>query len=410
MNYSINKLLSWAFLGSALTGSQLCSMETVVKETVANQENSQIFIEAFNEKSFTFGFFRGKLLRTFALNIDTYSPIAVSPKNDILAIGEKNGTILLMDLKTGNQLDTLQGHSDWVCSLAFNPKGTMLLSGSHDGTAQLWDITDVKRAKLLRKLPKHDDYVKVVGFSPDGTHFFTGACACDDGRVLVWNFETEEFLVLKEQPDTLNPYFHFNDFISKAVFRSNNTIITQSDDGKMKLWNLEQLSENLKGVQKLQTLNTYDCFLAVSPYSNILGLSHDYKKISFYNIDTETELRACIVEDTHTTLGSKGITAAAVSPNGTLCFIGTNNGTVLLLDKESKKQLAIKENSPITSIAFSPDGTTLIIRSKERLSLWNLSRQAAKQPVTKPKNTLNLFELSKKMAKSFYNEQEGSSL
>jgi WD40 repeat protein len=41
---------------------------------------------------------------------------------------------------SGTPLDTLQGHTDRIWSIAFSPDGMILASGSHDGSIKLWDV------------------------------------------------------------------------------------------------------------------------------------------------------------------------------------------------------------------------------------------------------------------------------
>ena len=59
---------------------------------------------------------------------------------------------------------TLNGHTDFVSSLAFSPDGEKLVSSSWDKSIILWDLHTHKRIKT----GLHENDVTSVTFSPDG--------------------------------------------------------------------------------------------------------------------------------------------------------------------------------------------------------------------------------------------------
>jgi len=50
-----------------------------------------------------------------------------------------DNTVKLWNPSTSQLIDTLTGHSGYIASVAFNHDGTLLASGSRDGTVLLWD-------------------------------------------------------------------------------------------------------------------------------------------------------------------------------------------------------------------------------------------------------------------------------
>ena len=78
-------------------------------------------------------------------------------------------------------LQTLEGHSAWVTSVAFSPDGSKLASGSRDQTVRVWDVASGQAEQTLEG---HSDWVTSVAFSPDGSKLASGS---DDRTVRVWD-------------------------------------------------------------------------------------------------------------------------------------------------------------------------------------------------------------------------------
>ena len=67
---------------------------------------------------------------------------------------------------------TLEGHTESVNSVAVNPGGATVVSGSVDKTVRLWRLAD---GALLRMLEGHTGDVCSVAVSPGGATILSGS-------------------------------------------------------------------------------------------------------------------------------------------------------------------------------------------------------------------------------------------
>jgi WD40 repeat protein len=96
--------------------------------------------------------------------------VAFSPDGKQVVSGSSDETVRLWDVVTGAALQTLEGHSGQVTSVAFSPDGKQVASGSYDETVRLWDAVT---GAALQTLEGHSGSVTSVAFSSDGKQMDT---------------------------------------------------------------------------------------------------------------------------------------------------------------------------------------------------------------------------------------------
>ena len=134
------------------------------------------------------------LLRT----LDTDPKYAVmSPVDDIVAVGPYDSapdqTMSVWNTRTGERIETLEGHGGAPNHMAFTADGTRLAVAGNDGTTRVWDPNT---GDLQLTLGGHLGLVSSVSFSPDGTQLATASV---DGRVRIWALDDDTLLEIARQ-------------------------------------------------------------------------------------------------------------------------------------------------------------------------------------------------------------------
>ncbi|RGP62505.1 GTP-binding protein beta subunitlike protein [Fusarium sporotrichioides] len=119
--------------GSAGSGSFGMSVDLSRdgKFTASGHQNGSVYI--FNNDT-------GRVLYSLSGLAKPVRSVAFSPGNTRLAAAGDAGIIAIYDMKHGEHIGNLTGHSSWITSLDWSDTGEYLLSGSMDGKVKVWSI------------------------------------------------------------------------------------------------------------------------------------------------------------------------------------------------------------------------------------------------------------------------------
>jgi RNA polymerase sigma factor (sigma-70 family) len=308
---------------------------------------------------------RKELRRVEGVHVQTGS-FAVSPDGKLLAApGGDYGRPSLWEIATGKKLHELPGHSFATAAFAFSRDGKRVTAGGQANTIHLWDVAT---GKAVGPAGGHQAPIMGIGFCAGGQIVVTGGQY--EPSLRVWDATTGK--ELRQLPTE----------------RGWGSILAVSPDGKTLATsgNVDTLWDIASGKKirewKGHQLGTYH--LAFSPDGKFLAsASWNNDPMRLWDAATSKELRQVAHPG--------NISDFAFSPDGKVLAVGGMTGSVQLLDPSTGKLLRefgqAQEEGLV--LAFAPDGKTLAVGSRvsagrgepmpSKLRLWELATGRVRQ-------------------------------
>lgn len=303
----------------------------------------------------------GKELRTIRTADYQYSEAQLSPDNQhILAfdkLGNKDAWVL--DIASGAQIFTLDGHSAPLWCATYSPDGTMIATCSKDSTAILWDA---RNGALRYRFSGNLGAVVSTFFSPDGKLLATLAWDRDK-TVRIWETATgkllHEFKTNGKLPST-------------GAFSPDGKTLAIVADGQnpsIALWSVES-------GEKTRDLDGY--LLRFSPDGQWIAVfqdnaAHLYRSSQLDGKPVRT-LQATLAPSDQFTVNSA--LSGYFMPDSKSMLINANYGVPEVYNIETGRlKLRLKGYAlPVQCATFSPDATKIIVGSNSDVQEWDLTQ------------------------------------
>ena len=146
--------------------------------------------------------------------------VSVSHDERLVAAGCWDSIIRIWDVQTGNLVERLRGHGDWVRSVAFTPDGRGLISGSADKKVKRWDLTSFLECDAhMEPLPPATSSVPIPASAPGPSATVPAKEGGERGSICTLTFDG-----------------HKDCMRSVAVSHDGEWVVSGSDDESVLFW------------------------------------------------------------------------------------------------------------------------------------------------------------------------------
>ncbi|XP_065816621.1 protein Atg16l2-like isoform X2 [Labrus bergylta] len=305
--------------------------------------------------------------------------VRFSSSSDLLATGGTDRVIKLWEVRAGllTHRLTLDGSTEGITCIDFDPAGSRILASSYDKSALLWRLDD-SVAKLT--LTGHSRKVTAARFSPLLHQVVTGSAdrtirlwdlhraACESHQHLLNNTSLIHFWLISGALTCAGVQVAGVTSYCSDLVCSENCIISGHFDCKIRVWD----TRTIGCVQELPAQGKVTSLDISSDHRQLLSCCRD-DCLQMVDLRRGSNDRVCFRAEGFK-CGSDS-TKAVISPDGCFLAAGSADGAVYIWNVSTgnlETRLPDQHSSSISAVAWSLSGEYVVSVDRSRLAiLWS---------------------------------------
>lgn len=299
-------------------------------------------------------------LREYVGHTDAVRSVDISRDGKLMVTGGVDRTVRIWEVSSGKLLRTYQGHQSEVVAVAISPDGRSVASGAEDGSIRLWELSTTDDHQSVADA---GDALWTVAYSPDGQHLAT-AGADRIARI----YTTSDLKLKKALPSQASA-------ITSLIFLGPDRLALAGGDRVVRIYKLDgSISQELKGHE-----------------SAILALTATADGRRLISAGADRSVRQWDVENGREQWSHQlksAVCAVALRGDARIAAVGCADGNVVVLDVSgpSPKELASLSAhvAGVSATAFDAEGFRLATSGGDGLvRLWTIAEDGALTPLLK---------------------------
>lgn len=245
-------------------------------ETVSISPDGKEFVVAGSTMTPVYEIATGEVVMALGSTFGAMSEHALYSPDGKFIVSASLGKITVWNSQNGKKVREFAADAESVRSIAFSPDGKIFVTGGRDKTIRFWDITT---GKETRNLVGHTNWVSSLAFSNDGKMLASGDF---DTHIRVWDVKTGKQIQELTDEDLLGSSIDTIAFAPRALAGDVQMVMAANLASFVSL-------DVVKGRWRTTRTKSIVSTFAISPDGNLLAIGSQDKSLTLLDFKSKKD-------------------------------------------------------------------------------------------------------------------------